>query len=200
MDTVRRAIALMLIVVLPLTLLYWVLIHSFVGVWRRAGPRLSYALVLLCVGVAGTLVYRQREALLAVDFGTNYLLCALAIVCLVMSGRMRRAMSRSLTQRVIAGLPELAPEKHAISLITSGLHARMRHPRYVQFALAMLGYALIANYLAPYVMLLLWMVGIQLIVLLEERELRARFGVEHEAYCRRVPRFIPRRKSDPIGS
>jgi protein-S-isoprenylcysteine O-methyltransferase Ste14 len=197
MDTVRRAIALMLTVVLPLTLIYWFLVHALVGVWRRFGPRLSYGLILTCVAVAGTIIYRQREAFLAVDFGTNYLLCALAVVCLVMAGRLRRAMSPSLTQRVIAGLPELAPQKHPVALITTGLHGRMRHPRYVQFALAMLGYALIANYLAPYVMLLLWMAGIQLIVLLEERELRARFGAEHEAYCRRVPRFIPRRSAVP---
>jgi protein-S-isoprenylcysteine O-methyltransferase Ste14 len=30
-------------------------------------------------------------------------------------------------------------------------------------------------------------------VLLEERELRDRFGAEYEEYCRRVPRYIPKR-------
>jgi len=28
--------------------------------------------------------------------------------------------------------------------------------------------------------------------MLEERELRERFGAEYDAYCRRVPRFLPR--------
>ena len=32
-----------------------------------------------------------------------------------------------------------------------------------------------------------------LLVLLEERDLRERFGSEYEACCRRVPRFVPRR-------
>jgi protein-S-isoprenylcysteine O-methyltransferase Ste14 len=32
-------------------------------------------------------------------------------------------------------------------------------------------------------------------VLLEERELRDRFGAEYDAYCRRVARYLP-----PLGS
>jgi len=36
-----------------------------------------------------------------------------------------------------------------------------------------------------------------LIVQLEERELRERFGTEYEAYCRRVPRFVPVRGRRP---
>jgi protein-S-isoprenylcysteine O-methyltransferase Ste14 len=31
------------------------------------------------------------------------------------------------------------------------------------------------------------------LVLLEERELRDRFGAEYEEYCRQVPRWIPGR-------
>ena len=34
-----------------------------------------------------------------------------------------------------------------------------------------------------------------LIAVLEERELRDRFGEEYEAYCRKVSRFLPRMRS-----
>jgi len=34
--------------------------------------------------------------------------------------------------------------------------------------------------------------GVLLIVRIEEHELRDRFGAEYEAYCARVPRFVPR--------
>jgi protein-S-isoprenylcysteine O-methyltransferase Ste14 len=34
-------------------------------------------------------------------------------------------------------------------------------------------------------------------VLLEERELAERFGAEYLDYCRRVPRYVPRRRTDP---
>jgi protein-S-isoprenylcysteine O-methyltransferase Ste14 len=40
-----------------------------------------------------------------------------------------------------------------------------------------------------------WIVAIPSVLLLvriEERELRDRFGAEYDAYCARVPRFVPR--------
>jgi protein-S-isoprenylcysteine O-methyltransferase Ste14 len=36
--------------------------------------------------------------------------------------------------------------------------------------------------------------AIHLVVLLEEPELRERFGAEYEEYCGRVPRYIPKRQ------
>jgi protein-S-isoprenylcysteine O-methyltransferase Ste14 len=58
--------------------------------------------------------------------------------------------------------------------------------------LGLLGYALIANYLAIYLLFPICAASLYLIVLLEERELRDRFGAAYQAYARRVPRFIPR--------
>lgn len=49
-----------------------------------------------------------------------------------------------------------------------------------------------ANYPAVYLAWLLWIPGVYVTVLFEERELRQRFGAEYEEYCREVPRFIPR--------
>jgi len=67
----------------------------------------------------------------------------------------------------------------------------MRHPRYVEIFVALLGCALIANYLAAYLLVLLVAAELFLVVLLEEKELRERFGDEYQTYARRVPRFLP---------
>ena len=67
----------------------------------------------------------------------------------------------------------------------------MRHPRYLQLSLALLGYVLVANYLAGYVIWLVWLPAMYVMILFEDRELRERFGAEHEEYSREVPRLIP---------
>ncbi|HWN81322.1 MAG TPA: isoprenylcysteine carboxylmethyltransferase family protein [Candidatus Udaeobacter sp.] len=196
MDTFRYGLALVLLLVLPPLLLYWFLIHPFHRFWRRIGLGRSYLIIATPILTTALLIYRARRPLLAIDFGTHPILIALGGACIVLSNRVRRGISRAMTQRVIAGIPELAPDRHPVPLITEGLHARIRHPRYVQVLLAMLGYALVANYLAPYVTVAAWVVAVLAIVPLEERELAARFGRQYEEYRRRVPRFIPR-KSGP---
>lgn len=192
MDSLRYGLALILLLVLAPLLLYWFLIHPFHRFWRRIGLRRSYLIIATPILAAAFLLYRARRSLLAVDFGTSWPLILLGLACTALANRIRRRISRSMTKRVVAGIPELSPDRHAVHLITDGLHGRIRHPRYVQVVLAMLGYALIANYLAPYLTVAAWIIAILAIVPLEERELAARFGGEYEAYRRRVPRFIPR--------
>ena len=56
-------------------------------------------------------------------------------------------------------------------------------------------YVAFANYSGAWVLYALAFPAIHLVVLLEERELRERFGAEYEDYCRRVPRYLPRGQS-----
>jgi protein-S-isoprenylcysteine O-methyltransferase Ste14 len=128
-----------------------------------------------------------------VDFGTNPILIAWAVPILAASIVLRLQISRQLRFTTLGGLPELAPENHPQALLTEGIYSRVRHPRYIEVLLVMACLALVANTLAAYVN---WIVGIPsvlAIVRLEERELHDRFGAEFDAYCARVPRFLPRR-------
>ena len=194
MDAIRHVLALFLVIGAAPLLLLWLLVHPFVGFWRRVGPRGTYLAVGGIIAAAAILLARSSARLVALDFGTRWEVAAAGLLCLAVSARLRVSLSRRVGAAFLLGLPELAPQRHPVPLMTDGPYARVRHPRYAQFVLALLGFALIANHLAGYVVGLAWLVGVHPIVWLEEHELRRRFGAEYTDYCRRVPRFIPRRR------
>ena len=138
-------------------------------------------------------LFQLRRPLLAVEFGTNYWLIGLGALILAATMALAWQRQKQLTIRILVGVPELAPDSHPQKLLTEGIYARIRHPRYVEAVAGILGCALIINYLAVYVIYIISLGAIYLIVNLEEKELRERYGGEYEDYCRRVPRFIPTR-------
>jgi protein-S-isoprenylcysteine O-methyltransferase Ste14 len=192
MNTFRHVLTLLMLMFMPGAVLFWFQVHPFVRFWRRIGLRRTLAINYTLLAAFATGVFLLRKTLLAVDFGTNPVLIAAAVLILAASIVLRRNISRHLRFKTLGGLPELAPESHPQPLLTEGIYSRIRHPRYIEVLLVMASFALIANNLASYVN---WIVGIPsvlVIVRLEERELHDRFGAEYDAYRARVPRFIPR--------
>jgi protein-S-isoprenylcysteine O-methyltransferase Ste14 len=192
MDKVRYYLALLLLAVVPPSILYWFSIHPLIRFWRRLGIRLTFAINYAAMIALIVPVLLFGKPLLSVEFGTNPILIGMGILLLVVSAALRRSFSRHLRHRILVGLPELAPEKHGIPLLTEGAYGRIRHPRYVQLFLAVVGYALFCNYLALYLLIPVLAAMLYCVVRIEERELRERFGAEYETYCARVPRFIPK--------
>ena len=192
MDTFRFWLALLMLMFMPGAVLFWFLVHPFIRFWRRLGLRLALAIyyTLMAAFVAG--VFLLRKTLLAVDFGTNPVLIAVAVPMLAASIVLRRKISRHLRFKTLGGLPEMAPDRFPQRLLTEGIYSRIRHPRYVEVLLVIASLALIANNLASYVNWIIGIPSVLAIVRIEERELRDRFGAEYEAYCARVPRFVPR--------
>jgi protein-S-isoprenylcysteine O-methyltransferase Ste14 len=192
MASIRYFVALFLVVSLPPLFLYWLLIHPFVSFWRGRGIGITYSVILTIIAAAMVGLFSIRHYFLAIDFGTSYALVVLGILCLALSATMRFAIQKRFTIKTLLGLPEIAPHRYPRELITDGIYSRVRHPRYVQFLIALTGYALIANHLASYIVVALWLPAIHVIVLLEEKELRDHFGEVYENYCRRVPMYIPK--------
>jgi protein-S-isoprenylcysteine O-methyltransferase Ste14 len=192
MNSVRYYLAMILLVTVPPAIPFWLIVHTFIRFWRRLGPRWTFSLVGTLMGGAMIGLFLIRKPLLAMEFGTRYPLIVLGVSCLACAIMMLVRVKKCLSFRIQVGLPELAPDRTPGKLLTEGVYARIRHPRYVGFLLALIGYALIANYLATYIVFALCLPGFYLVVILEERELRERFGQEYEEYCRRVPRFVPR--------
>ncbi len=192
MDTARYVFALLLVMSLPPAILLWVVIHPYARFWRTLGPTWTY--VALSPFVVGFMlaVFLARRSLLAIDLGTHYWLLLPTFLCIGPGGWIAWHRRRQLTQKILTGVPELSRDPSGGKLLTEGAYAVIRHPRYVEVVLFSAGYALFANHLASYVVALLSIPALWVVVLLEERELRSRFGQEYEEYARRVPRFVPK--------
>ncbi len=192
MNSVRYFIALITLISLAPGILLWFVIHPFARFWRKLGPVWTYAVLSLPMALLMVGAFLARKRLLAVDFGTSPPLITLSVLTIAVGSCMAVKRRKLLTHGILVGLPEVSQRRYPGKLLTEGIYARIRHPRYIEALLWTLGYALFANYLAVYIGFLLAVPALYLVVLLEERELRDRFGAEYEEYCRRVPRFIPR--------
>lgn len=192
MDAVRYYIALFLVAFSPGVYLFWFSVHPFIGFWRKVGARRTLIIHYTLMIALAALVFLERETILSMEFGAEPALMLVAALLFSFVIYLRMQIAKQLATKVLQGLPELAPERYEQKLLSEGIYARMRHPRYVQMLLAYLSYALFTNYLAVYVVFLVGLVWILLVVRVEEKELRDRYGEEYERYCERVPRFLPR--------
>jgi protein-S-isoprenylcysteine O-methyltransferase Ste14 len=191
METFRYIVALLLVTLVPAVLLYWLLLHSLLPVWRRLGISASQYLLWAAVIAVALLLSAWREELLGKDHGLQPMLAAVGIIFLAGAIIFRLQIERHLPWRVQLGLPEIDPLGYPQQLIMTGPYAHTRHPRYVQIILALAGWALLANYSAGYIAALLWIPFMLVIVRLEEAELHRRFGAEYADYCEHVSRFWP---------
>jgi len=191
-ESVAYYIALLMIVSMPPAILYWFLIHPFAAKWRKVGPLVAYPVVGFIAVLFGAAIYRIREPLLRIHFAFSTPLAVVAIILLGVASCIRIQLRRHFKALALLGLPEVSRGRARGKLVTEGIYSKIRHPRYVEIGISIAALALLANYLALYVLLALYIPSIYLVVLLEERELRNRFGKEYEDYCRKVPRFVPR--------
>jgi protein-S-isoprenylcysteine O-methyltransferase Ste14 len=190
METAAHYIALLTVVLFPPGILFWFIIHPLAHWWRRLGPVFTYSVVILFMTSMAVLIYLAREPLLRVRFGVSVPLAAVAAILFAAGIYVGVKRMRFLTPAIMFGMPEISGRGPG-RLLTKGIYGRIRHPRYLEMGLVLASLALFANYLAVYVVFAAYMPVILLVVLLEERELRERFGAEYERYCRKVPRFIP---------
>lgn len=192
MDDVRYFFALVLVLFMPPAVGLWYVIHPLVRFWRTLGPVWTYVVLLPPVFAGIYAVNLARDRLVGADLGFSWLTTVAALVLAAAGTRIALARRRHLTHRILTGVPELSGTNPGV-LLTDGIYGRIRHPRYVEITFIVFAYALFANHVGGYVVALLTFPALFIVVLLEEHELRDRFGMAYDDYCRRVPRFIPRR-------
>jgi protein-S-isoprenylcysteine O-methyltransferase Ste14 len=192
MDTARWFIAVMMIVWVPPAIGAWYLIHPFARFWRRMGTVASFCVIYSLLISGAVLLWHFSPALVGRDLGFQPLLLVPDVPAAVIGGYVAKRRRKHLNQRILVGTPEISRTDPG-TLLTEGIYARTRNPRYLEFLLFCFVYAAFANYSGAWIVYLLTFPAIHLVVLLEERELRERFGAEYEDYCRRVPRYFARR-------
>ncbi|HUR21628.1 MAG TPA: isoprenylcysteine carboxylmethyltransferase family protein [Vicinamibacterales bacterium] len=193
MDDVRYGIAVTLLLGMPLAIALWITIHPFARAWRRIGVKATYAVLLVPGFALDWALWVNRTTLIGADWGTQPALLVLAAVTASIGVWIARARRLHLTPQILVGVPELSSSDKG-RLLTEGIYSRVRNPRYLEVLFGMVTYACVANYSGTWALALLSAPGLHLVVLLEESELRDRFGADYDDYCRRVPRWIPRRQ------
>jgi protein-S-isoprenylcysteine O-methyltransferase Ste14 len=95
---------------------------------------------------------------------------------------------------VIHGRGTHAPIDPPRRMITRGIYRNVRNPMYLLYMIVIAGEAIAyRSFLLLAYAGVFWLLAHLLVVGAEEKSLRRRFGDEYDAYCRKVPRWIPRR-------
>ena len=189
-----RAVLLVIAWVVPLAYalipVYWFLVHPFAARWRRVQRPHLYIVPLWLLGylVAGilTLPYSRTQLY---NHWTAWLAGGVLVVAAFAT--YRSVGTKHITGAQIVGSAELNPDREQ-RLVTTGAHARIRHPLYAAALLMVLGWTIGSGLLADYLLLGFALVFFPVMIALEECELEQRFGEAYREYKRRVPAIIPR--------
>ena len=195
MRSVAQHVAWVVAMIYAAVPVFWFLVHPLVGYWRRQ-KRSPYWVLLpaqgatIALGLVLTWPWRQETL-----YDTPYAWIA-ALPFFVTAMSIFHRMKPHFTTQQMVGRNELAPERFEQRLVTTGLHARVRHPIYAAHFLMLLGWTVGSGLLVCYAMLGFALAAGTIMITLEERELEQRFGDQWREYKKRVPAFLPRR-SDP---
>jgi hypothetical protein len=167
--------------------LFWFSIHPFAGSWRRMG-RSPYRLLLPIWAVILFLLGWATWPWHSVRLYSSPWMWAFAIPLLLFGFKTYAGIRSEFGMRKLSGEAELRPREHSQELVTTGMHARMRHPIYVAHLLNLAGWAIGSGLWVALVLFAASLaVTFPLMIWLEERELAARFGASYREYQRTVP-------------
>lgn len=180
--------AIVLFVEMPVPL-YWFVVHPQVGFWRRH-VRAGYLTGLVTAwGIGGAFLARFHGVLFAQETAPAWAILA-GVALIAFDPYIFTRAHRDLGTSRLVGEAEMKGSKE---LTRTGIYARIRHPRYLGMMAAILGACLLAATPVLWFVAAGWWLLAILAILLEEREMRRRFGAVFEEYSRRVPRFLPLR-------
>lgn len=179
--------AIVLFLQLPIPL-YWFVVHPFRAFWRRY-PRAVYLAGLGCswLPVTVAIVAFHRPLFQGPRPSAFRLTIGLALIAFELWVFWR--VSRDLGASRLVGQKEL---QSTGEIECRGIYSKVRHPRYTASFLAIIGACFLAGTRTTCALAALWLALMCVVIAMEEKEMRARFGAQYLEYCRGVPRFLPR--------
>jgi protein-S-isoprenylcysteine O-methyltransferase Ste14 len=180
--------AIVLFLQLPIPL-YWFVVHPGARFWRRY-PRAVYVVGLACSWLPATAVLVLLRRKLFRPTWPSIPAFAAGLVLVAFEIWMFWRAQRGLGTARLVGKTEISG---AGEIECGGIYATIRHPRYTASFLAIVGACILAGTRLAWAAAATWLVLMSIVITLEEREMRARFGVAYAEYCREVPRFMPRK-------
>jgi len=170
---------------------YWLLVHPFTGYWRsrQRSPfrALVPAWIAICLVLALITWPWHSQHLYQTPFAwiASVFLFALAI-------SIYRRIGRDFGGANVSGRNQLSPSAEQ-RLVTTGMHARVRHPIYLAHLCMLLGWTVGSGLLVDYALLVFALATGAVMIAMEERELEGRFGEPFKDYRQRVPAILPTR-------
>jgi protein-S-isoprenylcysteine O-methyltransferase Ste14 len=168
--------------------LYWFVLHPFAKFWRKRIRAAFYTAGLGAWMVGGFFVFYFRNNFLA-GGSPSLPITILGLALVAADGILVYRAGKDLGHMKLVGHAELAGKT---DLVTEGIYRHIRHPRYIGVIAAIAGACLLAGSRWSLIVSAVWLVLVIIVIFLEEREMRARFGSAYDDYCLRVPRFLPR--------
>ena len=185
------AVALVYAIVVFPAPFFWLIVHPAIRFWRRFGNR-SFWVALPLWTFSGTCLVLLRHRIFAERIGRNPLTTIAGVALIALAVWIGHHVHRRLGLQRLAGLPEMNPDRYPGGVVQTGIYARVRHPRYLEYMLTFAGLALLTGAVGIFLLAIITILLYLIVAPLEERELREHYGPEYEAYARDVPRFLPR--------
>lgn len=188
-DHTRLWLAYIMLFSLPLVIIFWVVVHSTHHLWKGQSRLIVYGVAGLAMIIGALALYSSRALFLAQKWPFSWLWFLLGLAIYLSSYRLWKPVKQHLDFKTFSGQREVGGE--ASSLITSGPFSVIRHPRYLMVTIGVVGWCLMAHYPMIYGVGLASIAGLYAVIMLEERDLIARYGPAYRDYKTRVPRLFP---------
>lgn len=165
--------------------LFWFAVHPFADSWRRMNRSPYWLLGPIGAAIILALARAMRPWNSVRLYSSSWMWVPAGLLILFgirMYTRIRFGAHK------LSGEAELRPREHAQELVTTGLHARMRHPIYLAHLLSLAGWTVGSGLMVSFILLAVSALAtFPLMVWLEEQELEERFGQSFREYKARVP-------------